>query len=83
MEQGFTYSGVGTHHQNGAAKNAIHTVVIQAHTMKLHAALHWPQMTDAMLWPMALSHSAYLGSGGDLGCAFTPYGMPVTLKWGR
>ena len=26
----------------------------------LHAAICWPAMTDTTLWPMALSHSAYL-----------------------
>ena len=60
MEQGFTYSGVGAHHQNGVAERAIRTVVTRARTMMLHAAVQWPEMADASLWPMALSHSAYL-----------------------
>ena len=60
MEQGFTFSGVGAHHQNGVAERAICTVVTRARVMMLHAALRWPAMTDASLWPMALSHSAHL-----------------------
>ena len=60
MEQGFTFSGVGAHHQNGVAERAIRTVVTRARVMMLHAALRWPAMTDASLWPMALSHSVHL-----------------------
>jgi hypothetical protein len=60
MEQGFTFSGVGAHHQNGVAKRVICMVVTCTRVMMLHAALHWPAMMDASLWPMALSHSAHL-----------------------
>ena len=60
MEQGFKFSGVGAHHQNGVAERAIQTVLTHARTVMLHAAIRWPAMADAALWPMALSHSAYL-----------------------
>ena len=55
-----TLSGVGAHHQNGIAERAIATVVSRARTMMLHAALHWPEMADTALWPMAMTYSAYL-----------------------
>jgi hypothetical protein len=29
-------------------------------TMMLHSAIHWPQVTDSTLWPMAVSHAVYL-----------------------
>ena len=58
--QGIKMSSVSAHHQNGAAKNAIKIVVTKAQTMILHAALCWPNMTKKTLWPLALSHAAYL-----------------------
>ena len=26
----------------------------------MHSALHWPDIEDTSLWPMAVSHTAYL-----------------------
>ena len=31
-----------------------------ARTMMLHSAIHWPEVTDAALWPMAVQHAVYL-----------------------
>jgi hypothetical protein len=28
-------------------------------TMMLHSAIHWPQVADSTLWPMAVSHAVY------------------------
>ena len=58
--QGLTVSGVDAHWQNGAAEGAINIVVAKARTMLLHAALRWPDAFDKSLWPLALSHAAYL-----------------------
>ena len=60
MDQHVRFSGVGAHHQNGVAKQAICTVMYRAHIMLLHAALRWPEMADVSLWPMALSHAVFL-----------------------
>ena len=35
-------------------------MVYHAHTMMLHASLRWPEVSDASLWPMALSYAVYL-----------------------
>ena len=40
-----SFSGSGIHHQNGAAKRSIQTVVNWARNMLLHAALH-PELWD-------------------------------------
>jgi len=48
------------HHQNGVAESSIQTVVSWARTFLLHAAIHWPEMTDLKLWPFALQHAVYL-----------------------
>eukprot|EP00957_Ditylum_brightwellii_P203463 15334707-Ditylum_brightwellii.AAC.2 len=53
-------SGVGAHHQNAVAENAIGTVVHSAHTMLLHAVIYWPDQTDLLLWPFALQYVADL-----------------------
>ena len=31
-----------------------------ARTMMLHSAIHWPDVADATVWPMAVAHAAYL-----------------------
>jgi hypothetical protein len=38
--QTITFSGVGAHHQNGAAERAIKTITSWSRTMMLHAILH-------------------------------------------
>jgi Reverse transcriptase (RNA-dependent DNA polymerase) len=58
--QGITLSGVSAQFQNGAAENAIKIVVRNARTMMIHATLRWPGFVEKDLWPMALSHAAYL-----------------------
>ena len=58
--QSITFSGVGGHHHNGVAENAIKNVVRSARTMMIHAALRWPEKMEKELWPLALQHSVYL-----------------------
>ena len=54
------FAGAGAHHQNGNAERAIRTIMSIARTMMLHSAIHWPEVTDAALWPMAVQHAVYL-----------------------
>jgi hypothetical protein len=58
--QGVRFCGVSAHFQNGAAENAIKNVTNRARTIMFHAFLHWPENADRNLWPMAMSHAAYL-----------------------
>ena len=58
--QSIRFSGVGAKWQNGVAEGAIRIIVSNARTMMIHAALHWPEVEDKSLWPLALSHAAYL-----------------------
>ena len=51
---------MGAHHQNGVAERAIQTVSSWAHTMLLHATIHWPEVEHLNLWPFALQHAAFL-----------------------
>jgi hypothetical protein len=45
---------------NGMAKRAIGTITNMGHMMMLHAAIHWPNATNATQWPMAVTHATYL-----------------------
>jgi hypothetical protein len=55
--QSIRFSGVGAKWQNDVAEGAIRIIVTRARTMMLHASLHWPEMDDKSLWPMALTHA--------------------------
>jgi Reverse transcriptase (RNA-dependent DNA polymerase) len=58
--QGHRRSGVGGHHHNGVAENAIKNVIRSARTLMIHAALRWPTMTERELWPLAVDHAVWL-----------------------
>jgi len=55
--QGIRFSGVNAHHQNGLAERYIHTITKRAHTMIIHAMIHWPDIIHENLWPFALRHA--------------------------
>jgi hypothetical protein len=50
------FAGDGAHHHNGVAERGIQTVMSIARTMMLHAVIHWPDVSDARMWPMAVQH---------------------------
>ena len=54
------FAGVGAHHHNGVAERSIQTVMSIARTMLLHSAIHWPDVADAALWPLAVDHAVRL-----------------------
>jgi hypothetical protein len=53
-------SGVGAHHQNGPAENAIKNITRRARISMLHAALRWPDHYSNTLWPLAMSYAVHL-----------------------
>ena len=53
--QSIWYSGVGAHHQNAIAERNIGTMVARAHTSLIHYTLHWPEVADDSLWPLAVN----------------------------
>ena len=80
-DQGHRICGVSAHHQNGAAENGIKIVVHKARTMMIHAALHWPGYSEKELWPMALSHAAYLyNHTPNSSCSFPPIELFTSSK---
>jgi hypothetical protein len=60
FEQVAKFAGAGAHHHNGIAERSIRTVISIARTMMMHAAIHWPEVSDPSLWPMAVSYATYV-----------------------
>ena len=60
FEQILRFAGVGAHHHNGNAERAIKTIMSISRTMMLHAAIHWPDVADSTLWPLAVNQAIYL-----------------------
>jgi hypothetical protein len=53
-------SGVGAHHQNGAAERAIGTIMNLSRSMLIRFILHWPHQHNLNLWPFAVDHGVYV-----------------------
>ena len=60
QEQGISFSGVGAKFQNGVAESAVRTSTYMARTMMLHAAIRWPEVYSADLWPFAMSYACHV-----------------------
>jgi GAG-pre-integrase domain/Zinc knuckle len=60
FEQTTKFAGVGAHHHNGVAERAIQTIMSIARTMMLHSAIHWPDVANSNLWPLAVDHAVLL-----------------------
>ena len=54
------FAGTSAHHHNAIAERHIRTIMSIARTMMLHAAVHWPDMADAKLWPLAVQYAVYI-----------------------
>ena len=60
FHQTVRHSGVGAHHSNGIAERNIATVMAISRAILHHAAIHWPDVADVELWPLAVLHAVYL-----------------------
>jgi hypothetical protein len=58
--QKINFAGVGAHHHNGVTECSIQTVMSIARSMLMHAALHWPDVANAQLWPMSVAQAVFL-----------------------
>ena len=60
FEQVSKFAGAGAHHHNGVAERNIRTIISIARTMMIHSAMHWPEVSDVELWPMAVKHAVHV-----------------------
>ena len=54
------FVGTAAHHHNSMAERIIRTIMSIARTLMLHAAIYWPEMADATLWPLAVDYAAHV-----------------------
>ena len=82
FEQVLRYAGVGAHHHNGVAERNIQTIMAIARTMMLHSGIHWPQVADASLWPMAVTHAVFLHNHmPNLKTGLSPSDIFTKTRW--
>jgi transposase InsO family protein len=60
LNQQYSYSGVGAHHQNGIAERNIKTVAQWARANMLHFAHHWPAQANVRFWPQAIEYAIWV-----------------------
>jgi hypothetical protein len=82
FSQHIRFAGAGAHHQNGHAERAIRTVMSIARTMMLHAAIHWPDVADPCMWPMAVQHATFLYNHmPSLDSGLSPHDLFSKTRW--
>jgi hypothetical protein len=82
FSQHIRFAGAGAHHHNGHAERAIRTVMSIARTMMLHAAIHWPDVADPRLWPMAVQHAVFLYNHmPSLESGLSPHDLFTKTRW--
>ena len=80
--QVISFAGAGAHHHNGHAERSIRTIMSIARTMMLHSAIHWPDLADATLWPMAVTHAVFLWNHiPDLTTGMSPSDLFTKSRW--
>jgi transposase InsO family protein len=60
FHQTMKHAAVGAHHSNGIAERSIGHVLSISRAMLHHCALHWPDVSDVELWPLAVLHAVHV-----------------------
>lgn len=82
FQQTIRFAGAGAHHHNGRAERAIRTIMSIARTMMLHAGIHWGDMADLSLWPMAVQHAVYVYNRvPDPSTGMCPLDLFTNMRW--
>ena len=82
FRQTLRFAGVGAHHHNSIAERNIRTIMSISRTMMLHSALHWPDVADSTLWPMAVTHAVYVWNHmPDPTTGLSPHDILSKTKW--
>jgi hypothetical protein len=78
------FAGSGAHHHNGIAERAIRTILTIARTAMLHSAIHWPELADTALWPMAVAHATFLYNHvPNVETGIAPVDLFTRTRWGN
>jgi hypothetical protein len=84
FQQTIRFASVGAHHHNGVAERSIQTIMSIARAMMLHAAIHWPQVADPQLWPMAVKQAVYLWNHMPVeSTGILPHDLFTRLRWAQ
>ncbi len=82
FQQVIRFAGVGTHQHNGIAERNIRTIKAIARTMMLHSAIHWPDVADPTLWPLAVKHAVFLVNHmPDPRTGLSPHDVFTKTRW--
>jgi hypothetical protein len=82
FEQVIRFAGVGAHHHNGIAKRNIRTIMAIARMMMLHSTIHWPDVADPTLWPLAVKHAVFLVNHmPDPRTGLSPSDVFTKIRW--
>ena len=78
------FAGVGAHHHNGVAERSIQTIMSISRAMMIHSAIHWPDMADTGLWPMAVKQATFLWNHiPDPATGLSPSDLFSKVKWNQ
>jgi hypothetical protein len=82
FEQIVRFAGAGAHHSDGVAERAVGAVVSMAQAVMLHAAVHWPEVSDAALWPQAVQHAVCIcNQMPNPSTGLSPFGVFARNRW--
>ena len=78
------FAGVGAHYHNGHAERSIQTIMSISRAMMIHASLHWPDLADSCLWPMAVQHAVFLWNHvPNPGTGLSPNDIFTKTRWNQ
>ena len=76
------FAGVGGHGNNGIAERSIRTIMSISRVMMLHSGIHWPQVADTALWPMAVSYAVLLWNHvPQVDTGISPHDLFSRTRW--
>ena len=76
------FAGVHSHHYKELQRKAIQTIMSIARSMMLHSAIHWPEVSNLSLWPMAVQYATYIcNKVPDPSTGFCPDNLLTKTRW--
>jgi len=76
------FSGVSAHHYNGLAERSIQTIMSISRAIQIHAAIHWPDMAETKLWPMAVHQACFIWNNmPSISTGLSPSDIFTRTRW--